>query len=137
VAIRVGKVIDMQSKTSVEPSGSAVPGVIPEPPYVHHDGDRGDGRHSATLAANDTTGPVLSSNRRNPARRMLAKLVGALRGDKYMANAYPPERHSAANTGPLRQSDNGNVPTPVEPVVEPDPGPAHDTAPAGSPIKDR
>ena len=33
---------------------------------------------------------------RNPASRMLAKLVSALRGDKYMVGAYPPEWRGAA-----------------------------------------
>ena len=33
---------------------------------------------------------------RNQASRMLAKLVSALRGDKYMVGAYPPEWRGAA-----------------------------------------
>jgi hypothetical protein len=103
----VGKVVDMHTKPTIEPSRSAVPGVIPEPAYVHDDGA---GRHSATPAANDTADPATPSRRRNPARGMLARLVGALRGDKYMANAYPPEWRSATDTGPLRQNHNGNLP---------------------------
>jgi hypothetical protein len=52
-------------------------------------------------------------------------------------NAYSPEWHSAANTGPLRQNDNGNLPTPPQPVGNPDSNPAHDTPSPRSQIKER
>jgi hypothetical protein len=125
----------MQTKVTPQRSGSPVPGVIPEPAHVHHAANEADRRRSATPTAHDVANPAPSSRRRNPARKMLGKLVAALRGDKYMANAYPPTWRSAADAGPNRQSNNGNVPTPVEPVVEPDP--AHDTAAAGSQIKEQ
>jgi hypothetical protein len=34
---------------------------------------------------------------RDPASRALAKLLSALRGDKYMVGAYPPNWHGAAS----------------------------------------
>jgi len=34
---------------------------------------------------------------RNPASSVLAKLLSALRGDKYMVGAYPPDWHGAAS----------------------------------------
>jgi hypothetical protein len=62
------KVADMQTESTSEPTGSPVPGVIPEP-----------------------------IRPRNPASSVLAKLVSALRGDKYMVGAYPPDWHGAAS----------------------------------------
>jgi hypothetical protein len=63
----LGKVADMQTKPTSEPTGSPVSGVIPEPVRP-----------------------------RNPASRVLAKVLSALRGDKYMVGAYPPEWRGAA-----------------------------------------
>jgi hypothetical protein len=63
----LGKVADMQTEPTSEPIGSRVPRVIPEP-----------------------------IRPRNPARRVLAKLSSALRGDKYMIDAYPPAWRDAA-----------------------------------------
>ena len=37
-----------------------------------------------------TSEPTGSTPRRNPASKLLAKLLSALRGDKYMVDAYPP-----------------------------------------------
>jgi hypothetical protein len=59
------KVADMQTELISEPTGSRVPGVIPEP------------------------------NR--PRSSVRAKLLSALRGDKYMVGAYPPEWRGAAH----------------------------------------
>jgi hypothetical protein len=65
------------------PNESPVPGVIPEPTRVHHDesGPADEGRR-ATRKPSVTTEPTSSPRRRNPASGLLAKLVGALRGDK-------------------------------------------------------
>jgi hypothetical protein len=83
------KVADMQTKPTGEPSGSPVPGVIPEPIRVRHD----------AVAANERDGVPTdqgsSPRRRNVARGPLAKLLSALRGDKYMVDAYPPARDEA------------------------------------------
>ena len=62
----------MQTKPTSQPTGSPVPGVIPEPIRPAHD----------ALA----TGPAPSLRRRNPA----SMLLSALRGDKHMVGAYPP-----------------------------------------------
>ena len=132
----VGKVIDMHTKATMEPSGSAASGVSPEPASLHH-GDGEDGRRSTTPTANDTADPAPSSRRRNPARTMLAKLMGALRGDKYIANAYPPQWRSPADAGPLRQNANGNLTAATQSVKEPSSDTAHDSPSARSQIKER
>jgi len=62
----------MKTTSTSEPNGSSVPGVIREPIRLHDD----------ALA----TAPAPPRRRRNPASRLL----GALRGDKHMIDAYPP-----------------------------------------------
>ena len=69
----------MQTKPMSEPTGSPVPGVIPEPTRVYDDTAAANKRDAVTI---DTAPP----RRRNP----LAKLLSRLRGDKYMVGAYPP-----------------------------------------------
>jgi hypothetical protein len=66
----------MRPSPTIEPPGSPVPGIVPEPVHVHHD-----------------TGstPTTARNQRNPAALVLAKLLSVIRGDKYMAGAYPPD----------------------------------------------
>jgi hypothetical protein len=71
----LGKVADMQTK----PTGSPVPGVIPEPIRVHDDSAARNRRDRVTI---DPAPP----GRRNP----LTKLLSHLRGDRYMVGAYPP-----------------------------------------------
>lgn len=46
-----------------------------------------------TAPTREPTGsrPIDESNR-NPVSRLLAKLLSALRGDKYMVGAYPPPK---------------------------------------------
>ena len=63
----LGKVADMQTEPTSEPIGSPVAGVIPE-----------------------------AIRPRNPASSVLAKLLSALRGDKYMVGAYAPDWRGAA-----------------------------------------
>jgi hypothetical protein len=64
----------MQTKSTSEPTGSLAPGVVSEP--THDDAVAFD--------------PAASPRRRNPASNLLATLLSALRGDKYMVDAYPP-----------------------------------------------
>jgi|SRR5215211_2690464 len=71
-AIGLWKVADMHANPTSEPTGSPVPGVIPEPIRVREDPV--------------TIDPAPSPRRRNP----VSKLLSALRGDKYMVDAYPP-----------------------------------------------
>jgi hypothetical protein len=72
----------MKTTFPTESHTSPAPGIIPEPSLVHDE-------------------PVASSRRgrRRPAgtstplaarRTLLARLLAALRGDKYMVDAYPP-----------------------------------------------
>jgi hypothetical protein len=63
----LGKVADMQTDPTSEPTGSPVPGVIPEP-----------------------------IRPRNAPRGVRARLLSALRGDKHMVGAYPPDWQGAA-----------------------------------------
>jgi hypothetical protein len=63
----------METSATIEPGATPVPGV------------------------SSTTRPAPLPGRRNRASRALGKLVGVIRGDKYMADAYPPVwRGSAA-----------------------------------------
>ena len=66
----------MATKPTLEPTDSPVPGVIPEPTRVHDD------------SARVTTEAVPSPLR----PRLVRRLLGVLRGDKYMADAYPPPK---------------------------------------------
>ena len=86
----------MQTKPTIEPTGSPVPGVIPEPVRVHRDTVAAHERLAATPTASGATKPASSPGRRNLASIALARLLSALRGDKYMVDAYPPAWHGAA-----------------------------------------
>jgi hypothetical protein len=78
LASALGKAAEMATKPTLEPTESPVPGVIPEPSRVQDD--------SAPAKARATTEAV-------PSRPGLAgRLLGVLRGDKYMADAYPPPK---------------------------------------------
>jgi hypothetical protein len=46
-----------------------------------------------------------SPSRRHPARRAHARLLSALRGDKYMVNAYPPAWQSPARATEVRRPE--------------------------------
>jgi hypothetical protein len=71
----------MHTESTIDPIGSPVPGIIPEPARVEREPDAG-------------TEPEASPRHRNPARSALAWLASTLRGDKYMMNAYPPKWRS-------------------------------------------
>jgi hypothetical protein len=89
----------MQTQPTIEPTGSPVPGVIPEPVRVHQDTVAAHTHPTAPSTASGTTKPASSPGRRNPASIVLAKLLSTIRGDKYMVDAYPPAWHGAARTG--------------------------------------
>ena len=103
----------MQTQPTIEPTGSPVPAVIPEPVRVHRDTVAAHERLAATPTASGTTKPAPSPGRRNPASTAIARLLSALRGDKYMVDAYPPAWHgaAAARTGDdvTPPSHNGDV----------------------------
>lgn len=123
----------MPTKPTIERTGSPVPGVIPEPVRVH------DQRLTATPTTSGTTSPASSPGRRNPASILLAKLLSVIRGDTYMANAYPPAWHGAA---PARDGDDvvrqnrdghdGAVAAGGRFAVAPEPDTAGHAAPAAS-----
>ena len=103
----------MQTKPTIEPTGSPAPGVIPEPVRVHRDTVAAHERLAATPTASGTTKPASSPGRRSLASTALARLLSALRGDKYMVDAYPPAWHGAAaaraGDGVTPPSHNGDV----------------------------
>ncbi len=80
----------METNATLEPSGSPVPGVIPEPTHVHHDGGPAHDRRPPAPESGAASGPATSPGRHNPVGIVLAKLLSAIRGDKDMADAYPP-----------------------------------------------
>ena len=87
----------METKATMEPSGSPVPGVIPEPTRVQHEGAPAHEGRVPVPRSGAASEPATSRGRRNPVRIVLARLLSAIRGDKYMADAYPPTpRPSAA-----------------------------------------
>ena len=69
---------------------SPAPGIIPEPPHISSDG--------APLTATIEKAHNPKPGRPNVLRIAVAKLISALRGDKYMIDAYPPARHEDAAT---------------------------------------
>jgi hypothetical protein len=76
---RARKVTDMQTNSRIQSPVSPVPGVVPEPVGVERDAE---------------TAP----HRSNPARRVLARIMSVLRGDKYMADAYASDCQPGAAT---------------------------------------
>lgn len=64
----------MQTNPSSDPGRSPVPGVIPEPVRVEEDTGT---RHART-----------------PSHGLFHRFLAALRGDRYMVDAYPPDWHS-------------------------------------------
>ncbi len=87
----------METKPTMGRSGSPVPSVIPEPIRVHHDSAAAPEGARAAPKPSATTERASSPRRRNPASVLLAKLLGAVRGDKHLADAHPPSgRMSAA-----------------------------------------
>ena len=73
----------MQTNSRIEPPGSPVPGIVPEPVRVVSD-----------VEATSATAPRPS----NSGRMALGKLLSVLRGDKYIADAYPPDGPPGAAT---------------------------------------
>jgi hypothetical protein len=80
--VGVRKVADMKATIPIESHPSPAPEIIPEPPLVP-DETAASTRRGSQQADGTTTGPAA---RRTP----LARLLAALRGDKYMVDAYPP-----------------------------------------------
>jgi hypothetical protein len=79
---RVRKVAELKTTLPIESHSSPAPGIIPEPPLVH-DQPAHPARRNSRRAAGTTT-------RLTARRTPLARLLAAVRGDKYMVDAYPP-----------------------------------------------
>ena len=72
----------MNTTSPVGSHTSPAPGIIPEPSQVHAEAAAST-REGSPRAAGTTAGPAA---RRGP----LARVLAALRGDKYMVGAYAP-----------------------------------------------
>jgi hypothetical protein len=110
----------MQTKPTMGPSGSPVPGVTPEPIRVHHDSAPAHEGRLAAPKTGATTERATPPRRRNPASVLLAKLLSAVRGDKYLANDHPSTRDmpAAARVGDDHgeaQPDNAGQTAPASP----------------------
>jgi hypothetical protein len=68
----------------IESRTSPAPGIIPEPSIVQDEPTTSTSR--GTRQAVGARSPIRLAGRRTP----LARLLAALRGDKYMLDAYPP-----------------------------------------------
>jgi hypothetical protein len=68
------------------PDRSPAPGILPEPVDVRDD--------VPTAASEQRDDP--KPGRRNPFRLAAAKVMSALRGEKYMVDAYPAAEHEDA-----------------------------------------
>jgi hypothetical protein len=64
-----------------QPDRSPAPGIIPDPVHIHDD------LGALTVATGRRGGR--KSGRRNPLRIAAARVMSALRGDKYMVDAHP------------------------------------------------
>jgi hypothetical protein len=73
----------MQTEPTIEPTGSPIPGVIPEPVTVHQS-------DPSPPTTSDSTKPASRHARRHPIRVALAKLSSVIRGDKHVADADRP-----------------------------------------------
>jgi hypothetical protein len=70
----------MKAAFPIESHTSPAPGIIPEPSLVHDEPAASNGRGGRRAAGTTTS----------LAARPVARLLAALRGDKYMVDAYPP-----------------------------------------------
>jgi hypothetical protein len=78
----------MHTKATIEPRGSPVGGIMPEPVRVHADRAATPRRDDPAGDRHDQTDVVV--RRRDPVRIVLAKVLSVIRGDKYMVDAYEP-----------------------------------------------
>ena len=76
----------MHSEPAIEAPASPVPAIVSEPVV------------GLTEAPSDQTTPPASPGPRHPVRFVLAKVLGALRGDRYMVGAYPPDSLESASS---------------------------------------
>jgi hypothetical protein len=81
---RIRKVADMKPTSPTEAPRSPAPGILPEQPSLIHEEPVASTRQDSRPADGTTSQPMA---RRAP----LARLMAALRGDKYMVDAYPPD----------------------------------------------
>jgi len=79
----------MKTTFAMESHTSPAPGIIPEPSLVHDQPAAPTGRPSRRAGGARTT---RTAARRTP----LARVLAALRGDKYMVDAYAPAKPPTA-----------------------------------------
>ena len=70
----------MKTTFPIESRTSPAPGIIPEPSHVHAE---------PAASSRDGTQRAAGATPLAPRRAPLARVLAALRGDKYMVDAYP------------------------------------------------
>jgi hypothetical protein len=80
----------MLTRPTIQPAHSPIPGVIPGPVHVHDDSADAQDHVIATPTPSDLAKGATSPGRRN----LLARPLRAIRGDRYLADPYPPARRS-------------------------------------------
>lgn len=127
----------MKTTLAIESHDSPAPGIIPEPARVHEQpaapAVRAD-RRAAGRANKPATGKP------TPLSVVLAKALSAIRGDKYMVGAYPPEWHGNAatrNGGIVLRSSHNGLPRPAPARPNPEPREAEHAAPPDLPRMER
>ena len=125
---------------AVESRDSPAPGIIPESARVHDQPVTPTGR-TEWRAAGRASKPIPSPGHRNPVRAVLAKLLSVIRGDKYVADAYPPAWHGDATTrdgdGLVHSHREGALRASPESPARPGPGEVPRAAPAELERKER
>jgi hypothetical protein len=79
----------MKTTFATESHASPAPGIVPEPPLVH------DQPAGPTPGRGRRAG-VATTARTEARRTPLARVLAALRGDKFMVDAYPPAEQPTA-----------------------------------------
>jgi hypothetical protein len=130
----------MDTTFAIESHYSPAPGIIPEPVRVHDQPASPTGR-AARRAAGRATKSFSSPGRRNPVSIVLAKLLGVIRGDKYMVDAYLPAWHGDATTrdgnGLVRPHRDGALRASPELAARPGPGEVERAVPAAAVTQER
>jgi hypothetical protein len=128
----------MQSNRSIKPPDSAAPGVIPGPVDVHDDAvDDGQAQKPMSGETRERADP---RGTRNRARGPFAKVLGVVRGDKYMADAYEPAwsaMMARRARGGVARHDDGELDAAIQRAAEPRPIGAGAVAPAAPAQKER
>ena len=118
---------DMHTTFAVESNDSPAPGIIPGPVHIH---DQPAGRHAAPDAHRQAAQPNRwpRPGQGNPVSIVLAKLMGVIRSDTYMVDAYPSASGSDSAPGDgdglIRPSHDAPLRASARSPAPPEPGEA-------------